>query len=126
MIDGNEQGMLAYFRRVAAGQRSARSTAAWAWIDAKGISRVSSACHARRKPVDASGRVVLQGRSARRNKPYVSAGIVSRRNDLRVVVVAVPTHDAAGAINGVLAGALKVKPAADRARARSLSATAAS
>ncbi len=62
------------------------------------------------KPVDASGRVYFKTVRAT-NKPYVSAGLVSQRTNLRVVVVAVPTHNAAGAFNGVLAGALKVKPA---------------
>ena len=63
------------------------------------------------RPVDASGRTYFNTVLAT-NAPYVSAGLVLKRTRFRVVVMAVPTHDASGAINGVLAGAIKVKPAA--------------
>jgi serine phosphatase RsbU (regulator of sigma subunit)/anti-sigma regulatory factor (Ser/Thr protein kinase) len=110
VIDADQQRMHAYFRRVAP-PGSKLFTGGLAWLDAKGQSRVSSSLPRLGRPVDASSRAYFKTVMAT-NLPYISAGIVSKRTRLRVVVIAVPTHDASGAINGVLAGALKVRPAA--------------
>ena len=110
VIDGDEQRMHDYFRRIAPpGNRS--FSGGLAWIDAKGLSRVSSSLPTLGKPVDTSSRVYFKTVRAT-DAPYISAGLVSKRTNLRVVVIAVPTHDATGAMNGVLAGAIQVKPAA--------------
>jgi serine phosphatase RsbU (regulator of sigma subunit)/anti-sigma regulatory factor (Ser/Thr protein kinase) len=110
VIDGNPQRMQAYLRRVAPpGNRL--FTGGLGWVDAKGLSRVSSTLPALNRPVDVSQRMYFKTVMATK-QPYVSAGIVAKRTRLRVVVIAVPTHDGAGAVNGVLAGAIKVRPAA--------------
>jgi serine phosphatase RsbU (regulator of sigma subunit)/anti-sigma regulatory factor (Ser/Thr protein kinase) len=110
VMDGDEQRMHDYFRRIAPpGNKT--FTGGLAWIDAKGLSRVSSSLPALGTPVDTSDRVYFKTVKAT-DAPYISAGIVSKRTKLRVVIIAVPTHDASGAINGVLAGALQVRPAA--------------
>jgi serine phosphatase RsbU (regulator of sigma subunit)/anti-sigma regulatory factor (Ser/Thr protein kinase) len=118
VVDGDEQRMHTYLRRVAP-PGNQTFTGGIAWIDAKGRSRVSSSIPTLGKPVDASDRVYFKTVEAT-NAPYVSAGIVSKRTNLRVVVIAVPTHDASGAFNGVVAGALEVKPAASTRSAVSL------
>ncbi len=107
---GTSRQMHAYFRRIAP-PGSTVFTGGLAWIDAKGRSRVSSSLPRIAKPIDVSDRVYFKQVMAT-NAPYVSAGLTSKRTNLRVVVIAVPTHDAGGAINGVLVGAIKVKPAA--------------
>jgi anti-sigma regulatory factor (Ser/Thr protein kinase) len=108
VIEGDEQGMTSYLRRVAP-PGSKMFNGGLGWIDAAGQSRVSS-LPAQSEPVDASGRIYFKT-VQRTNAPYVSAGIVSQRTNLRIVAIAVPTHNAAGAFNGVLLGAIKVKPA---------------
>ena len=110
VIEGNEQQMHAYLRRIAP-PGSAVFTGGLAWLDARGRSRVSSTLPRIAKPIDVSDRGYFKQVMAT-NAPYVSAGLTSKRTNLRVVVIAVPTHDAGGAINGVLVGAIKVKPAA--------------
>jgi serine phosphatase RsbU (regulator of sigma subunit)/anti-sigma regulatory factor (Ser/Thr protein kinase) len=104
VIDSDRVEMLAYFRRVAAADASAFPGGV-SWIDAKGISRVTSAQATLAAPVDVSDRSYYKAVIAT-NRPFVSGGIVSRRNGHHVVVIAVPTHDATGAISGVLTGAL--------------------
>ena len=42
--------------------------------------------------------------------PFVSEGLVTRTANRRVVIMAVPTHDGAGRLTGVLVGALELKP----------------
>lgn len=110
VINGDQQGMFAYFRRVAPpGNRLFNG--GLGWLDAKGESRVSSTLPALGPPVDLSNRAYFKI-VMRTRLPYVSAGILAKRTQLRVVAIAVPTHDASGAVNGVLVGAIKVKPAA--------------
>jgi anti-sigma regulatory factor (Ser/Thr protein kinase) len=104
VIDGNRVAMLAYFRRVAAADAVA-FPGGLSWIDAKGISQVTSAQATLAPPVDVSDRSYYKAVIAT-GGPFVSEGIVSRRNGHHVVVVAVPTRDATGAISGVLTGVI--------------------
>jgi anti-sigma regulatory factor (Ser/Thr protein kinase) len=110
VVDADPQRMYAYFRRVAP-PGNKLFTGGLGWIDTKGQSRVSSTLPRLGPSVDVSNRTYYKTVVAR-NAPYISAGINAKRTQLRVVVIAVPTHDASGALNGVLAGAIKVKPAA--------------
>jgi serine phosphatase RsbU (regulator of sigma subunit)/anti-sigma regulatory factor (Ser/Thr protein kinase) len=107
VVDGDQAGMLAYFRRVAPADRTL-FPGGFAWIDAKGVSRVSSTLTKLAPPVDVSDRTYFT-RVVASNAPYVSAGLVSRRSGLHVLVMAVPTHDATGKINGVLTGSLPLQ-----------------
>jgi serine phosphatase RsbU (regulator of sigma subunit)/anti-sigma regulatory factor (Ser/Thr protein kinase) len=85
-------------------------TAGMAWIDAHGVRRVSS-------DPSSKGLASVTDRSFFQNviatgKPYVSEGMVARSaGHPRVYVIAVPTHDARGAVSGVLAGGILLKPA---------------
>jgi serine phosphatase RsbU (regulator of sigma subunit)/anti-sigma regulatory factor (Ser/Thr protein kinase) len=108
VIDGNEPLMLAYFRRVAPPGNNV-FTGGLGWIDAKGQSRVSSSLPNLARPVDVSHRTYFK-RVVATNRPYVSAGLISKRSRVRIVVVAVPTHSSTGKLNGVLVGAIKVLP----------------
>ncbi|MEO9174566.1 MAG: SpoIIE family protein phosphatase, partial [Gaiellales bacterium] len=104
VVDGDRRQMLAYFRRVEAADRKAFPVGI-SWVDTSGISRVSSTVSHLAAPVDVSDRDYFR-EAFTRNEPFVSAGIVSRRTGTHVAVIAVPTHDARGAVNGVLAGSL--------------------
>ncbi len=104
VIDSDRVEMLAYFRRVASAD-AVSFPGGVSWIDAKGISRVTSAQATLARPVDVSDRSYFKAVIAT-GRPFVSEGIVSRRNGHHVVVIAVPTHDATGAISGVLTGAV--------------------
>ena len=110
VIDGNDAQMLAYFRRVAP-PGSKVFTGGLGWIDATGQSRVSSARARFGEPVDVSDRTYFK-RVVATNAPYVSQGLTSKRTRIRIVVVAVPTHDSTGKLNGVLVGGIKVLPTA--------------
>ena len=107
VIEGDRVEMLAYFRRVASADTVA-FPGGISWIDAHGISRVTSAQATLASPVDVSDRSYYKEVMAT-NRPFVSEGIVSRRNGHHVVVVAVPTHDASGAISGVLSGVVVLR-----------------
>lgn len=106
VLDADEPGMLAYFRRVAPPGNTTFS-GGLSWIDARGQSRVSSHLDHIGAPVDTSDRTYFK-RVLATDTPYVSKGLTSRRTSFRIVAVAVPTHDAAGTLNGVLVGELKV------------------
>ena len=51
------------------------------------------------------------------DKPYISDGLTTRVSNRRVVVIAVPTRDAAGRLTGLLAGALDFAPSPASKRA---------
>ena len=115
VIEGNQPQMLAYFRRVAP-PGNKLFTGGLGWIDAKGLSRVSSSSAKLVRPVDVSGRTYFR-EVVRTDKPYISAGLTAKRTRIRIVVAAVPTHDSSGRLNGVLVGAIKVRPTPDQGRA---------
>lgn len=115
VIEGNQPQMLAYFRRVAPPGNKV-FTAGLGWIDAKGLSRVSSSRATLARPVDVSDRTYFR-EVVRTDKPYISAGLTAKRTGIRIVVTAVPTHDSSGKLNGVLVGAIKVRPTPDQGRA---------
>jgi serine phosphatase RsbU (regulator of sigma subunit)/anti-sigma regulatory factor (Ser/Thr protein kinase) len=103
---GNRTAMLRYFLRVTAKERA--SLGGISWIDARGVSRVTSSKTTLAKPVDVSDRdYFIQVK--RSDASYVSAGLVSRRNGQHVVALAVPTHAADGTFNGVLVGSIAVE-----------------
>jgi serine phosphatase RsbU (regulator of sigma subunit)/anti-sigma regulatory factor (Ser/Thr protein kinase) len=108
VIEADEKEIHAYLRRVAP-PGNATFTGGLGWIDAKGQARASSSLATLARPVDVSDREYFR-RVVATNKPYVSAGLVARRTGLRIVVMAVPTHDASGKINGVLSGSIRVRP----------------
>jgi hypothetical protein len=107
VIRGDQGAMLAYFRRVAP-PGNTTFTGGVAWINAKGISRVSSTYPRLVRPINVTDRSYYR-RAIATNAPFISEGLVSRRTRNRVIVLAVPTHDAKGKINGALTGALQIK-----------------
>jgi hypothetical protein len=94
-----------YFRRVERG--SPPFNGGLGWIDKDGTLEVSSNPGAV-EPVDLSQRVYVKKVLAT-GQPYVSAGLVGRRNGQQVIVTAVATHDRNGRVSGVLAGSTRVK-----------------
>jgi serine phosphatase RsbU (regulator of sigma subunit)/anti-sigma regulatory factor (Ser/Thr protein kinase) len=96
--------MRAYFARVQSPAGGPFSDIGW--IDGRGIERVSANPSA---PigVDLSDRSYFKQAMAT-DAAFVSEGLASRGTRQHVVVMAVPTHDAAGRITGVLAGGMLV------------------
>jgi anti-sigma regulatory factor (Ser/Thr protein kinase)/GAF domain-containing protein len=100
--DRDARPMAAYLRRVASPYGGGLG-----WADDRGILRITTG----QLP---PGALSLADRSYFRQvmatgAPYVSEGVTSRSNHARVIIMAVPTHDRAGRISGVLAGALPIK-----------------
>ena len=77
------------------------------WIDKRGELEVSSNGGAPGPSTCPSGRT--SRRCSSTGKPYVSSGLIGRRNGQQVIVTAVATRDASGRISGVLAGSTRVK-----------------
>ncbi len=98
---GKAAAMSSYFRRL----QSAKSplfSGSIAWLDLAGELKASSMSVA---AVNVSQRTYFRKVRAT-GAPYVSAGLTSVRLHRQVVVVAVPTRNRAGRVNGVLTGSL--------------------
>ena len=94
--------MSSYFRRVAT---ATIFTGGIGWVDMAGeVSASSSAGPA----ISVSDRLYFKKVLAT-GRPYISAGLVGRRQHQKIIVVAVPTHDGAGRVTGVLTGAIRLK-----------------
>jgi serine phosphatase RsbU (regulator of sigma subunit) len=114
VVKRDQRQMLAYFKRVLA-KNGKLFPGGLGWIDRQGTVRVSTQ---RRKPgpvTDVSDRAYFRA-AMETGQPYVSAGLTGRSNHQHVVVISVPTTDAAGEVTGVLAGSLLVKPSKPNAR----------
>ncbi len=108
VMSQDQQAMPGFFQRVVKSNPTSFS-GGLGWIDLQGRSRVSSNPPAPGEaPVSVADRSYFQ--QAIKGKPFVSEGLTTRRSSEHVVVMAVPTHDAAGRVSGVLAGALLVSP----------------
>jgi hypothetical protein len=104
---GNAREAAAYLDRVA--PRGTKAfTGGILWIGANGAVRASTATMRRRSGSLADRSYVRH--VLRTKKPYVSEGLRSRLDRKRIIVVAVPTLAASGAVNGVLAGVIVVQP----------------
>ena len=101
--------MSAYLKRVAASGGTI-FTGGIGWVDRSGHVLASSSGG---PAVDVSDRVYFK-RVTATGKPYISAGLVGRKLREPIVVIAVPTRDAAGRPTGMLTG----RDPADDARAR--------
>jgi serine phosphatase RsbU (regulator of sigma subunit)/anti-sigma regulatory factor (Ser/Thr protein kinase) len=113
--------MGAYFRRVQP-PNGALFTGGIGWIDKNGLSRVTTSPTG--PGLNVSDRPYFKIAMAT-GKPYVSAGLVTRRTHQEVTVLAVPTRDANGRLTGVLTGALLSKaPSTKQAAASNRSASA--
>jgi anti-sigma regulatory factor (Ser/Thr protein kinase) len=108
--------MDAYFARVNP-VRGGTFSGGLGWLDREGTVRASSSSSASR--VDLSKRLYFK-RVVATNKPYVSAGLIGRRNKQPIVVVAVPTHDERGRLSGVLVGSIVLRTVAENPQAREL------
>ena len=75
------------------------------WVDRSGEVVASSSGGA---GVGVADRVYFKPVTATR-KPYISAGLIGRKLRQPIIVVAVPTRDAAGRLTGVLSGAIRLK-----------------
>ncbi|HUY71684.1 MAG TPA: SpoIIE family protein phosphatase [Gaiellaceae bacterium] len=104
VIAGDPALMTQFFRRIEA--RNGRFfSAGLGWSDLRGAVRASSVPGA--PNLDVSHRLYFR-RAVATHKPYVSAGLVSRRTKQPTVVVAVPTFDSHGRLNGVLFGGIQL------------------
>ena len=103
VIQANPKLMSAYFKRVAASGGTI-FTGGIGWVDRSGHAVASSNGG---PPVDVSDRVYFK-RVMATGRPYISAGLVGRKLRQPIVVVAVPTRDAAGRPSGVLTGAIRL------------------
>ena len=116
---GTRPGCVEYFLRVTK-RNGQLFTGGLAWIDAQGKVRASSTVTSPGPVTDVSDRAYFR-EAVRTGKAFVSAGLTSRRTHRHVLVIAVPTRDAAGTTTGVLAGTLareahQARPEDDRPR----------
>ena len=103
VVSADEPAMRAYFERLQS-QPKPLFSGGIGWIDRTGISRVSSN-PASRPGLNVADRSYFE-QVVTTGKPYVSEGLVARRNGRRIIVMAVPSRDAKGRITGVVAGSL--------------------
>jgi serine phosphatase RsbU (regulator of sigma subunit)/anti-sigma regulatory factor (Ser/Thr protein kinase) len=103
VLSGDVDAMHAYFRRVQP-PGGAEFGGGLGWADRNG-SFVASSGAAPERMLNVSDRSYFKAVMTT-GSPFVSEGIASRRTHRRVIVMAVPTRDAAGRLTGVLAGAL--------------------
>ena len=80
-----------------------------AWIDRAGTARVSGVRQAAAARLSVANRAYFIHVMAT-GLPFVSQSITSRLTNRHVVIMAVPTRDAHGALTGVLVGALLLQP----------------
>jgi serine phosphatase RsbU (regulator of sigma subunit)/anti-sigma regulatory factor (Ser/Thr protein kinase) len=112
--------MAAYFARVqkhASGQPP-MFTGGLGWIDSNGNARVSD-----RYPNGSGSNVTDRAyfkAVMTTGKPYISEGLFTKVGQRRVVIMAVPTRDAAGKLSGALIGALQVRQSGTSQRANDL------
>ena len=69
--------------------------------------------------MDVSDRVYFKSVTAS-GKPYISAGLIGRKLRQRIIVIAVPTRDAAGRPTGMLTGAIRLTTLARAKRTQPL------
>ena len=114
VVNRDEAAMSAYFKRVQPPNGPA-FTGGIGWIDHdRRLARVEHS----RPPSVPEGERGRPRRTSRpwstTEKPYISEGMTTRRTGEHAIVMAVPTHDAAGKLSGVLAGVLLVGPTPTR------------
>ena len=107
VVDGDQAGMAAYFRRVQP-PGGKLFNGGIGWIDLQGVSQVSSTASATRG-LNVSDRSYFKA-VVSTGKPFVSEGLISRRTHKQIIVMAVPTRDASGRLTGLLAGSLLTSP----------------
>jgi serine phosphatase RsbU (regulator of sigma subunit)/anti-sigma regulatory factor (Ser/Thr protein kinase) len=115
VMAGDTKAMRSYFVRVQP-VHGTLFTGGLGWIDIHGISRVSS------NPLPAGPLINVSDRSyfqtvVSTGRPFISEGLRTKRGKQRVIVMAVPTRDARGQVNGVLAGALRLQQSTTDQRA---------
>jgi serine phosphatase RsbU (regulator of sigma subunit)/anti-sigma regulatory factor (Ser/Thr protein kinase) len=106
VVESDRPAMRVYFARLEAG-RAKTFTGGIGWIDRQGISRLST--NPQIGPaVSVADRSYFKA-VVSTGAPFVSEGLVTRRANRRVVIMAVPTRDSTGRLTGVLAGALELR-----------------
>jgi serine phosphatase RsbU (regulator of sigma subunit) len=115
VVESREAAMIPYFKRIQ--RANARLfTGGLSWIDRTGEVRVSTNGLKRGPARNVSDRRYFTT-VMRTGRPYVSAGLTGRVTHRHVIVIAVPTRDAAGATTGVLAGTVLIKAPTNNQRA---------
>ena len=108
VVSADQSAMRTYFKRLESGNGKP-FTGGLGWVDREGVSRVSSNRRNGAPSLSVADRSYFKAVVAT-DAPFVSEGLVARTANRRVVIMAVPTHDSAGRLTGVLAGALELKP----------------
>ena len=96
-----------YLRRVQGDPKKPLFTQGLGWIDRMGHPRASDKLPL--ADVDLSDRLYFK-RVMATGKPFISGGLVSRVQQTRVMVMAVPTRDQHGRLTGVLTGGINLTP----------------
>jgi len=110
--------MASYFERLQKQGAQPLFTGGIGWIDREGNARVSDR-YPRGSGSNVSDRAYFK-RVIATGKPYISQGLLTKVGQRRVVIMAVPTRGANGAISGVLIGALQLRQSRSSQRANDL------
>jgi anti-sigma regulatory factor (Ser/Thr protein kinase) len=108
------KAMDAYFKRLAA-RNGQIFNGGIGWVNSSGLVAASSSGVS----VNVADRLYFQ-RVMKTGSPYVSSGIVGKRLKQELIVVAVPTRNAAGRLSGVLTGAIELKTLGQSPQTRGL------
>jgi serine phosphatase RsbU (regulator of sigma subunit)/anti-sigma regulatory factor (Ser/Thr protein kinase) len=103
VLEGDSGAMSAYFRRIEP-PGGGPFAGGLGWADRHGVFHASSSASPRPR-TNVSDRSYFKTVMTT-GVPYVSEGLASRGTHRRVIVLAVPTHNARGDLTGVLAGAV--------------------
>jgi serine phosphatase RsbU (regulator of sigma subunit)/anti-sigma regulatory factor (Ser/Thr protein kinase) len=99
---GDGAAMYPYFKRIQGeGEKQKLFNGGLGWVNREGVSS-SSDTSPRGAAIDVSDRDYFK--EAIEGKPYISEGLTSKVRKAKIMVMSVPSRDASGRINGVVAG----------------------
>lgn len=117
VVSGDTAAMQTYFAKFRPGSRSV-FTAGIGWIDRTGHQRATSDPTGP-APISLAQRTYFR-ETLKTGKPVVADAVIGQTTKRRILVTAIPTHDARGRVSGVLAGGIVLAPAGNNARANDL------
>jgi serine phosphatase RsbU (regulator of sigma subunit)/anti-sigma regulatory factor (Ser/Thr protein kinase) len=115
VVDGDTAAMSRYFASIQGeNEKQKLFSGGLGWVDRAGMSRASDT-----SPAGAGISVADRDyfKAAVAGKPFISEGLTSRVGKKKIMVMSVPSRDADGRVNGVVAGSLEFQPSPTNERA---------